>query len=38
MSSLLLAQKRATVSGIVLTEDDKPLSGVSVQVLNSGKS
>ena len=37
MSSLLLAQKRATVSGIVLTEDDKPLSGVSVQVLNSGK-
>lgn len=33
----LLAQKRATVQGIVLNEEDKPLAGVSVQVLNSGR-
>ncbi len=33
----MLAQKRASVSGIVLSEDDKPLVGVSVQLLGSGK-
>ncbi len=35
ISLALFAQKRATVSGTVLNEDDKPLAGVSVQLLNS---
>src|SRR3954471_14325316 len=33
----LYAQKNASVSGRVLNEDDKPLAGVSVQILNSNK-
>ena len=33
----LSAQKNASVSGRVLNEDDKPLAGVSVQLLNSNK-
>ena len=33
----MFAQKRATVSGTILNEDDKPLAGVSVQLLNNNK-
>src|SRR4051812_43441943 len=33
----LAAQKNASVSGRVLNEDDKPLAGVSVQILSSNK-
>lgn len=34
-ASLLHAQKTATVSGKILNEDDKPLAGVTVNILNS---
>ncbi len=37
ISLSLFAQKRATVSGIVLNEDDKPLSNVSIQLLNNNR-
>ena len=33
----LMAQKKATVSGTIWNEEDKPMSGVSIQLLNSGK-
>lgn len=33
----LSAQKNASVTGRVLNEEDKPLAGVSVQILNSNK-
>ncbi len=37
ISLSLFAQKKATVSGIVLNEDDKPLPNVSIQLLNNSK-
>ena len=33
----LFAQKRATVSGKILNEEDKPLANVSIQLLNNNK-
>jgi hypothetical protein len=36
-SSVLFAQKNATISGKVLNEEDQPIAGVSVQMLNSSK-
>ncbi len=37
ISLSLSAQKSASVSGRLLNEEDKPIAGVSVQMLNSNK-